>query len=549
MARLIGPSEAARLAYTIPTSGTLAGVLKGKAGRPAKFYDDPDPTAEPTLSMLVTAADIRTLAGVPYADSTVTIDPVSQFPRFQFPDGTPPPDSLLGQIDGGPAFRVYASEDERLDALGAAVAAAQITASAAGTAAATAQSTASTAQTTATAAGTAAATAQTTANAAQTTANSAVPATRQITAGTGLTGGGTLAADRSLAVAYGTTAGTAAQGDDPRIVGAVPASTVDAKGDLLAGTADNVLARLAVGADGARLVADSAQAAGIRWSATLDVQGGSTSGTWTNPAPTVARPMLIHGHSAGSGGGTGRRGAAGSLRTAGAAGAAGCPFMTWALTTDFPASVPYTVGAGGAGAPAPAADNTDGSAGSTGGATFFGASYVTYCIGGINAGSTAGGRGGNAIGTATGGVSALLGPAGGASNATGGVGAVGGPPTLANGLPINAASAGGAGGGVSTGDVQSAGSIGGNMGAGTKTGGAAGAAGGGSGGPGDPTGGINGGLGGGGGGGNNAGGGGAGGDGGFPAAGGGGAGAGTNGTTGQPGGRGGDGVIRIVTFL
>jgi hypothetical protein len=44
-----------------------------------------------------------------------------------------------------------------------------------------------------------------------------VPTSRQITAGTGLTGGGTLAADRTLAVAYGTSAGTVAQGNDSRL--------------------------------------------------------------------------------------------------------------------------------------------------------------------------------------------------------------------------------------------------------------------------------------------------------------------------------------------
>lgn len=42
-------------------------------------------------------------------------------------------------------------------------------------------------------------------------------AARTLTAGTGLTGGGTLAADRSFAVAYGTAAGTAAQGNDSRL--------------------------------------------------------------------------------------------------------------------------------------------------------------------------------------------------------------------------------------------------------------------------------------------------------------------------------------------
>lgn len=41
------------------------------------------------------------------------------------------------------------------------------------------------------------------------------PQARLVSAGTGLTGGGSLAADRTLAVAYGTTAGTAIQGNDP----------------------------------------------------------------------------------------------------------------------------------------------------------------------------------------------------------------------------------------------------------------------------------------------------------------------------------------------
>lgn len=47
-----------------------------------------------------------------------------------------------------------------------------------------------------------------------------VPTTRSVIAGTGLSGGGALSADRILAVAYGTSAGTAAQGNDSRITGA-----------------------------------------------------------------------------------------------------------------------------------------------------------------------------------------------------------------------------------------------------------------------------------------------------------------------------------------
>jgi hypothetical protein len=52
----------------------------------------------------------------------------------------------------------------------------------------------------------------------------APPSTRQILAGTGLSGGGDLTADRTLTVAYGTAAGTAAQGNDARITGALQAA-------------------------------------------------------------------------------------------------------------------------------------------------------------------------------------------------------------------------------------------------------------------------------------------------------------------------------------
>jgi hypothetical protein len=45
-----------------------------------------------------------------------------------------------------------------------------------------------------------------------------VQTTRSVTAGTGLSGGGTLAADRSFAVSYGAGAGTATQGNDARLL-------------------------------------------------------------------------------------------------------------------------------------------------------------------------------------------------------------------------------------------------------------------------------------------------------------------------------------------
>jgi hypothetical protein len=104
---------------------------------------------------------------------------------------------------------------------------------------------------------------------------SKAPTSRLITAGTGLSGGGDLTADRTLAVSYGTTAGTAAQGNDSRITGAVQSSTATAKGDLLVATAAGVLARLGVGSDGQALTADAASAGGVKWAA---VSGGGSSG-------------------------------------------------------------------------------------------------------------------------------------------------------------------------------------------------------------------------------------------------------------------------------
>jgi hypothetical protein len=55
---------------------------------------------------------------------------------------------------------------------------------------------------------------------------------------------------------------------------AVAKATVDAKGDLIAGTADNTIARLAVGANDTVLTADSSTATGLKWAAVAS--GGMT---------------------------------------------------------------------------------------------------------------------------------------------------------------------------------------------------------------------------------------------------------------------------------
>lgn len=71
----------------------------------------------------------------------------------------------------------------------------------------------------------------------------------QVVAGTGLTGGGTSGV---VTLNVDTTAYISPQ-------------IVDAKGDLIVGTSPDTVQRLAVGADGRILMADSAQTTGLKW--------------------------------------------------------------------------------------------------------------------------------------------------------------------------------------------------------------------------------------------------------------------------------------------
>jgi hypothetical protein len=70
-------------------------------------------------------------------------------------------------------------------------------------------------------------------------------------------------------------------------VNALDLNAIDAKGDLIAGTADNTVGRVGVGSNNTVLIADSAQSAGIRWASTL-------SGL-TLTSPVVNSPAISTG--------------------------------------------------------------------------------------------------------------------------------------------------------------------------------------------------------------------------------------------------------------
>jgi hypothetical protein len=91
------------------------------------------------------------------------------------------------------------------------------------------------------------------------------------------------AAIRSLGTAIDTTVFTNAGA-------AIAKATVDAKGDLIAGTADNTIARLAVGANDTILVADSSTATGLKWAAPAAAASGLnliTSTSYTTQTSVV----------------------------------------------------------------------------------------------------------------------------------------------------------------------------------------------------------------------------------------------------------------------
>jgi len=72
----------------------------------------------------------------------------------------------------------------------------------------------------------------------------------------------------------------------------IPVGTVDAKGDLLLGTANDTVTRLAVGADGKRLTANSGESTGTKWEDKSDHVTSEASNA--TPTPSGAWDDSMH---------------------------------------------------------------------------------------------------------------------------------------------------------------------------------------------------------------------------------------------------------------
>jgi hypothetical protein len=221
MARLLYADPGSQLVYR-----PIGSSLRSAIGSQAIVY------ADDAATVLADIAEYDPLnpstPGPVILDSTLTVDSNSLLPWFWGPlAGT---DTLWVVADGGPIAQINAYYDPRIDAAATnAALAAETSARVAGDAARL-----------------------------QIANNlSDVASTSSSRTNLGLGGAAVLN--------VGTSAGTVAAGDDSRITGAIQSSIADAKGDLIVGTANDAVARFAVGTPGYVPWADPAATPGIVW--------------------------------------------------------------------------------------------------------------------------------------------------------------------------------------------------------------------------------------------------------------------------------------------
>lgn len=185
--------------------------------------------------------------------------------------------------------------------------------------------------------------------------------------------------------------------DVPSNAEAILDTLVDAKGDLIAATGADAVARKAVGENRTILEADSAQADGLAWAARAlglkSMQVFTASGTWTRPTGIRKVLMLVQGA---GGGGSGCTNAADHSGAAGGGG--GCGEKLLDVSTI--ASSTITIGAGGT---AGAAQDAGGQGGAGGASSWADGTNTITGNGGAGGAAAGGAPSGGVGGTATGG--------------------------------------------------------------------------------------------------------------------------------------------------
>lgn len=306
-----------------------------------------------------------------------------------------------------------------------------------------------------------------------------------ITAGTGLTGGGTpaLGGSTSLSVSYGTSAGTSTQGNDTRLP-----PTPSAVGKTLYDTGSAYQA-LANGTTGQVHLANTGAAPS--WGNTpINVQAWNVAGTytWNKPAFGTMAQIRLLGPGGGGGGGTD---IGGGTAKGGGGGGGGSYVEAWVPLSSLSNSETVIVGAGGtAGSHGnPGTNGNPGTANTTFGSKFK-AGFGTGGTGGSGGTGGTAGTGGTGMFSGGGGGGGASSADGNAANTTlfaagvgggGGAGAIsgnkGGSGGVTNWLNISAVAGGqtdGAPGGDGSSPIAYMPGTGGGGGAGSQTATAAG---------------------------------------------------------------------------
>jgi hypothetical protein len=178
------------------------------------------------------------------------------------------------------------------------------------------------------------------------------------------------------------------------------ATTIAAKGDLLAGTANDAYSALTIGANDTVLTADSSAATGLKWAA---VSGGysnyevfTSSTTWTVPAGITKCAYYVVGGGAGGSSGDVRI-ASFQIEGGGGGGGGGIAYDPFYTVTPA-AAITVTIGAGGSGAAVISlnSNNSTGNIGNGGVASSFDSNSAAG--GNVAGNNTSGGSGGSTLG-------------------------------------------------------------------------------------------------------------------------------------------------------